>query len=125
MRVVKMDGECVEENWEINNPTEVRFMKLKKGDSTECEMHLTLDNKMTVGKNPCKRMKTRHNDGGSKKTLAVAIKDGTHHHMLSNETAVDGDDNTKTGNIEPGEQDSENCGTKPPAKTCRSKRKHR
>ena len=67
MRVVKMDGECVEENWEINNPTEVRFMKSKKGDLTECEMHLTLDNKMTVGTNPCKRMKMHHNDGGSKK----------------------------------------------------------
>ena len=66
-RAVDMDGECVGEDWEIDNPTEVRFMKSKKGDSTECEMHLTLDNKMTVGTNPCKRTKMHCNNGGSKK----------------------------------------------------------
>ena len=67
MRAVLKDGEHVGEDWEIGNPTEVRFMKSKKGDLTECEMHLTLDNKMTVGTNPCKRMKMHHNNGGSKK----------------------------------------------------------
>ena len=123
MRVVLKDGEHVSEDWEIGNPTEVRFMKSKKRDLTECEMHLTLNDKMTVGKNPCKRMKTHHNNSGSKKTLAVAIEDGTCHCVLSNETTIDGDDNTKTASIEPGKQNSENNDKKPPAKNTNKKRR--
>ena len=41
---------------------------------------------------------------------------------MSNETAVDGDDNTKTGSIETGEENSENQDAKPAGKKRRSER---
>ena len=99
MKLVQKKGEHVSGEWKIGNPLELRFMKSKKRDLMECEMHLTLNKQMTIGKNPCKRTKTHCNDGDSKKLLAVVIEDGTCCHMLSDETTVDGDDNTKTRSV--------------------------
>ena len=108
MQQVQKKGELVSGEWKIGNPMEVRFVKTKKRGSMECEMHFTLNKQMTIGKNPRKRMKTHCNNGDSKQTLAVAIADGARHCVLSDETTVDGDDNTKTRSIQPGKQNSEN-----------------
>ena len=117
MQQVQKKGELVSGEWKIGNPMEVRFVKTKKRGSMECEMHFTLNKQMTIGKNPRKRMKTHCNNGDSKQTLAVAIADGARHCVLSDETTVDGDDNTKTRSIQAGKQNSENNDKKPPAKT--------
>ena len=92
-----MKEACVSGKWEFSSPMTVHVKKSEKRGLMEGEMHLTWNRPMTIrGNNPCKCMKTHHNDGNSKQTLAVAIEDDTHHCMLSDESTNVKDDNDKS-----------------------------